>query len=141
MELTEPASGGTARAARRWARLLLSRRPDAGLRVFYGHDVVPDPGARAAGGTAKSQRLATRFPNSPTDFTLLYLGSTWLPSDLRPLLALARRRSAPVVLNQDGIAYPGVGGSGDRELEPDQPTRASGCRPRPLPEPVQQGLR
>src|SRR5262245_57743614 len=50
-----------------------------------------------------------RFPNYPTDFTLLYLGSTWLPRDLRPLLALARRR-APIVVNQSGVAYPGWAG-------------------------------
>jgi glycosyltransferase involved in cell wall biosynthesis len=63
-----------------------------------------------AGGTAKFQRLATRFPNYPTDFTLLYLGSTWLPRDLRPLLRLAVRRGIPVVLNQNGVGYPGWAG-------------------------------
>ena len=63
-----------------------------------------------AGGTAKFQRLALRFPNRPTDFTLLYLGSTWLPRDLAPLLALARRRAIPIVLNQSGVAYPGWAG-------------------------------
>ena len=77
------------RAARRWANLLLPRtRRPAGLRVFYGHDLVPAPGEPVAGGTAKSQRLAERFPNSPSDFTLLYLGSTWLPRDLDPLLGV-----------------------------------------------------
>ena len=96
----------------RWARLLGTRRPNAGLRVFYGHDSVPVPGEPVAGGSAKFQRLATRFPNRPTDFTLLYLGSTWLPRDLRPLLWLACRRRAPVVLNQDGVGYPGWAGDG-----------------------------
>jgi glycosyltransferase involved in cell wall biosynthesis len=78
--------------------------------VFYGHDRVPAPGERAAGGTAKAQKLNERFPNSPTDFSLLYLGSTWLPRDLRGLLAIARRRGAPIVVNQDGVAYPGWAG-------------------------------
>jgi glycosyltransferase involved in cell wall biosynthesis len=68
---------------------------------------VPGPGERAAGGTAKAQKLAQRFPNQPGDFSLLYLGSTWLPRDLRPLLWSARRRGAAVVVNQDGVAYPG----------------------------------
>jgi glycosyltransferase involved in cell wall biosynthesis len=105
------------RAARRWASLLLPRRRrPAGLRVFYGHDLVPGPGEPVAGGTAKSQRLAERFPNSPSDFTLLYLGSTWLPRDLDPLLRLARRRHIPVVLNQDGVAYPGWAGEATDEL-------------------------
>jgi len=95
------------RAAWRWARLLPPRRRERGVRVFYGHDRVPAPGDPAAGGSAKSQRLAERFPNSPADFTLLYLGSTWLPRDLGPLLRLAGRRALPIVVNQDGIAYPG----------------------------------
>ncbi len=80
------------------------------MRVFYGHDRVPGPGARAAGGTAKAQKLNERFPNSPTDFSIIYLGSTWLPRDLRPLLSLARRRRIPVVVNQDGVGYPGWAG-------------------------------
>ncbi len=80
--------------------------------MFYGHDRVPAPGEPVAGGTAKVQRLATRFPNHPTDFSLLYLGSTWLPRDLRPLLWHARRRRVPLVLNQNGIGYPGWAGAG-----------------------------
>jgi glycosyltransferase involved in cell wall biosynthesis len=99
-----------ARAAGRWARLLV-RRPRPGLRVFYGHDRIPSPGEPVAGGTAKFQRLAARFPNRPDDFTLLYLGSTWLPRDLGPLLWLARRRGVPVAVNQSGVAYPGWAGS------------------------------
>lgn len=110
-----------ARAAARWGRLLTSPRPRPGLRVFYGHDRVPAPGERVAGGTAKFQRLAQRFPNSPADFTLLYLGSTWLPRDLVPLLWLARRRGAPVVLNQNGVGYPGW--AGERAEEVNRPLR------------------
>ena len=67
------------RAASRWARLATSGRANPGIRVFYGHDRVPSPGERAAGGTAKAQKLAERFPNHPTDFSILYLGTTWLP--------------------------------------------------------------
>jgi glycosyltransferase involved in cell wall biosynthesis len=98
------------RAARRWMRLLRRSSRRSGLRVFYGHDRVPAPGERVAGGTAKFQRLDARFPNSPDDFTMLYLGSTWLPRDLRPLLWLARRRGAAIVVNQDGVGYPGWAG-------------------------------
>ena len=97
---------------------MLARRPphDSGVRVFYGHDLVPAAGDPVAGGSAKVQRLAERFPNRPTDFTLLYLGSTWFPRDVRALLALARLRSTPVVLNQDGVAYPGWAGRDTRKL-------------------------
>jgi glycosyltransferase involved in cell wall biosynthesis len=100
-----------ARAAGRWARLLVRRGTPSETRVFYGHDRVPAPGDAVAGGSGKFQRLGERFPNSPTDFSLLYLGSTWLPRDLRPLLAYARRRGIPVLVNQSGVAYPGWAGA------------------------------
>lgn len=99
-----------ARAASRWARLLASGNAKPGIRVFYGHDRVPSAGERASGGSAKAQKLSERFPSSPMDFSLLYLGTTWLPRDLGPLLWIAKRRGARVVVNQDGVAYPGWAG-------------------------------
>jgi glycosyltransferase involved in cell wall biosynthesis len=110
VEVDRARVGRYARAAWRWARLLVPRRRGKGVRVFYGHDVVPADGEPVAGGTAKFQRLAARWPNRPADFTILYLGSTALPRDLDPLLHLARRRRIPVVVNQDGVAYPGWAG-------------------------------
>ncbi|MDH5334179.1 MAG: glycosyltransferase family 4 protein, partial [Thermoleophilia bacterium] len=62
------------------------------------------------GGTAKAQRLATRFPNHPRNFNLLYLSSPHLPRDLGPLVWLARRRGIPVVVNQNGVGYPAWAG-------------------------------
>ncbi len=109
-------AGRYGRAAVRWLRLFATRRGPPGLRIFYGHDRVPGPGETVAGGTAKFQRLAVRFPNSPAGFSLLYLGSTWLPRDLRLLLWLARRRGAPVVVNQSGVAYPGWAGAETDEI-------------------------
>jgi glycosyltransferase involved in cell wall biosynthesis len=114
-------AGRYARAAARWARLLGSRRVAAGLRVSYGFDSVPAPGEPAAGGTAKLQKLAERFPASPADFTLLYLGSSALPRDVRAQLWAARRRGAPVVVNQDGVGYPGW--AGDRTEAVNAPLR------------------
>jgi glycosyltransferase involved in cell wall biosynthesis len=69
------------------------------------------------------QKLAERFPNSPTAFSVLYLGSTWLPRDLGPLLWLGRRRGIPVVVNQDGVGYPGW--AGERTEEVNRPLRAA----------------
>ena len=109
-------AGRYTRAGWRWLRLLAPRPRRDGLRVFYGHDRIPAPGEPVAGGSAKFQRLASRFPNDPSGFTLLYLGSTFLPRDLGPLLELARRRSVPVVVNQDGVAYPGWAGDRTAEL-------------------------
>ncbi len=105
-------AGRYTRAGSRWTRLLVAGRPEPGVRVFYGHDRVPELGEPVAGGTAKFQRLATRFPNHPTDFSILYLGSTWLPRDLGPLLWLARRRRVPLLVNQNGVGYPGWAGEG-----------------------------
>jgi glycosyltransferase involved in cell wall biosynthesis len=89
--------------------------------VSYGHDVLPAPDEPARGGTAKFQRLAHRFPNTPVDFTLLYLGSSWLPRDLRGLLWLTHRRRLPIVLNQNGVGYPAW--AGDRTDEVNRPLR------------------
>ena len=109
-------AGRYGRAAVRWARLLAGGKADRRVVVFYGHDRVPAPGERAAGGTVKIQKLAARFPNTPVGFSLLYLGTTWLPRDLGPLLALVRRRGIPLVVNQDGVGYPGWAGARTDEV-------------------------
>jgi glycosyltransferase involved in cell wall biosynthesis len=121
MDLSPARAGRYGRAAARWSKLLVSRRARSGVRVFYGHDRIPAPGERAAGGTVKMQKLNERFPNSPTDFSVLYIGTTWVPRDLRPLLRLARRRGAAIVVNQDGVGYPGW--AGDRAEEVNRPLR------------------
>ena len=108
-------------AGARWLRLLATPKRGVGVRVFFGHDRVPVPGEAVAGGTAKFQRLARRFENHPTDFTILYLGSNWLPRDVGPLLWYARQRRIPVVLNQNGVGYPGW--AGERTEAVNQPLR------------------
>jgi glycosyltransferase involved in cell wall biosynthesis len=110
VQLDRARVGRYSRAAARWLRLAVPHARPSGVRVFYGHDRIPGPGQPVAGGTAKFQKLAERFPNRPADFSLLYLGSTWLPRDLRLLLWVARRRATPVVVNQSGVAYPGWAG-------------------------------
>ncbi len=110
MDLSLARIGRYSKAGTRWARLLVPGAPSAGVRVFYGHDRVPGPGERAAGGSVKMQKLASRFPNSPTDFSLLYLGTTWLPRDYRSLLRFCSRRRIPIVVNQDGVGYRGWAG-------------------------------
>ena len=114
-------AGRYLRAARRWGRLVAHPRPEPGLRVSYGWDEVPGEGEAVGGPTAKLQRLASRFPNRPADYTVLYLASNYLPPDLRPLLAITRRRRAPVVVNQDGVGYPAW--AGDRTEEVNRPLR------------------
>jgi glycosyltransferase involved in cell wall biosynthesis len=113
VDLSLSRAGRYGRAAVRWGRLLASpgahRAP--GTRVYYGHDLVPGPGEPVSGGSAKIQRLAARFPNHPTGFTMAYLGSNWVPRDLRALLWLVRRRDLRLVVNMDGVAYPAWAGA------------------------------
>jgi glycosyltransferase involved in cell wall biosynthesis len=89
------------------AAIRLSRPARDEVAVFYGHRRVPLPGEPVAGGMVKFQRLQAAFPNRPRDFNLLYLGSSSLPADEQEVIRLAQRRGAPIVLNQNGVAYPG----------------------------------
>jgi glycosyltransferase involved in cell wall biosynthesis len=107
---------GSVRAAGRWAAIALSRPTRAGVAVFYGHRAIPAAGEPVAGGLVKLQRLQQEFPNRLRDFNLLYLGSSTLPSDWRTVLRLARSRGARIVVNQDGVAYPGWAGGRTDEL-------------------------
>ena len=132
-------SGRWARAGGRWARLLSTR---GGLRLGSASSTVttacPAPGDPVAGGTAKFQRLAARFPNHPTDFTLLYLGSTWLPRDLGPLLRLAATARHSDRAQSGRRRLSGVGRERDRRLNRPLRRVARRGRPRPLPERVLQ---
>jgi glycosyltransferase involved in cell wall biosynthesis len=103
---------------RRLARVAIGfSRPARGeIAVFYGHRKLPAPGDPVEGGMVKFQRLQTTFPNRPRDFNLLYLGSSSLPSDEQEVIRLAERRRAPVVVNQNGVAYPGWAGERTDEL-------------------------
>jgi glycosyltransferase involved in cell wall biosynthesis len=106
------------RAARdpaRWTRIAGGRRA-AGVRVFYGRDRMPGRDEPAYGGLVKLARLAETFPNDPTGFSVLYLGSSSRPHDTRMLIRLARRRGAAVVWNQDGVAYSGWAGAATERI-------------------------
>jgi glycosyltransferase involved in cell wall biosynthesis len=98
------------------ATIGLSRPARGEVAVFYGHRRLPAPGDPVEGGMVKFQRLQTFFPNRPRDFNLLYLGSSSLPSDEQAVIRLAKRRSAPIVLNQNGVAYRGWAGVRTDEL-------------------------
>jgi glycosyltransferase involved in cell wall biosynthesis len=98
------------------AAIGLSRPARDEVAVFYGHRRLPAPGEPVEGGMVKFQRLQTFFPNRPRDFNLLYLGSSSLPADEQRVIALAERRGAPVLLNQNGVAYPGWAGERTEQL-------------------------
>jgi len=94
----------------------LSRPARDEIAVFYGHRTLPAPGEAVEGGMVKFQRLQTVFPNRPRDFNLLYLGSSSLPNDEQAVIRLAKRRRAPIVVNQNGVAYPGWAGARTDEI-------------------------
>jgi len=82
------------------------------IRVFYGFDTVPTPGEKAFGGIIKAQDLAKVFPNRPCGANILYLISSALPYFAVRMARLARRAGAGIVVNQNGVAYPGWFGQG-----------------------------
>ena len=98
------------------AAIGLSRPARGEIAVFYGHRRLPGPGDAVEGGMVKFQRLQTTFPNRPRDFNVLYLGSSSLPSDEQDVIRLAARRGAPLLVNQNGVAYPGWAGARTDEL-------------------------
>lgn len=83
--------------------------------VYYGRDRIPSPDDETSGGIVKFQRLLEAYPNSPGRFNVLYLGSNHLPGDLGTLSRILRRKGVKIVLNQDGVAYPGWYGPGWEE--------------------------
>jgi glycosyltransferase involved in cell wall biosynthesis len=118
-----PAATNLGRRAKRSVRALstlgrgsilrVSGAPRDGIRVFYGFSRIPGAGATAAtGGIVKVQRMQARFPNRPWRFNVVYLVSSRLPPDVDAIVDLARRNGVPIVLNQNGVAYPGWHGPG-----------------------------
>jgi glycosyltransferase involved in cell wall biosynthesis len=105
------AARGLGRATQR-AVLASAGRPRGGVHVCYGFWRVPRPAAHAAGGIVKLQRMQARFPHRPWRFNLLYLVSSRLPTDPDGLVSLARAHGVPIVLNQNGVAYPAWHGPG-----------------------------
>jgi glycosyltransferase involved in cell wall biosynthesis len=102
----------TARQRRRWREIAATPPRRAELAVSYGLDRMPGPDDVVYGGAVKFSLLAEALPNAPRDFNVLYLGSTSMPLEARTLVRLARRRGAPFVWNQNGVAYRGWHGDG-----------------------------
>jgi glycosyltransferase involved in cell wall biosynthesis len=106
------AAAGTVRDLRRHRSIAAAAAPTGRIAVFYGHDRLPGPDEPAHGGAIKFQQLARALPNEPRNFNLVYLGSSVRPRDSGALVRLARSRGAPVIVNQNGVAYPGWHGPG-----------------------------
>lgn len=96
----------------------------AGVTVFYGHDQLVGADGVLRGGIVKVRDLEREFPNTPRGAGILYLVTSSLPQVgpgfagmlLTPLAVVqaraAKRAGAHLVLNQNGVAYPGWRGRG-----------------------------
>lgn len=96
------------RERRRWRNVV--RNGEA--RVFYGFETLPERGQFSSGGIIKCLDLKSIFPNIIDAPNILYLVSSALPSHVGLILHRARREGAAIVLNQNGVAYPGWHGPG-----------------------------
>lgn len=84
----------------------------AGIRVNYGFDRVPGPDEHIFGGLVKLQDLNSEFPHCTSQPNILYLVSSALPYFPLRLAKMARQAGAKIVVNQNGVAYPGWFGKG-----------------------------
>ncbi len=84
-------------------------------RIFYGFDTLPTAGEKAFGGIIKVQDLQKIFPNVPHNPTILYFVSSALPPFAFRMARCARKAGVKIVLNQNGVAYPGWYGNGWKE--------------------------
>lgn len=83
-----------------------------GIRVFYGIDRFPARSEIVHGGFVKCLDLVQRFPSHFRSPNLLYLVSSALPPFFQLMIRHAKKAGAPVVLNQNGVAYPAWHGPG-----------------------------
>lgn len=88
--------------------------PGGPPRVFYGRSSLPSAQEFAHGGLVKVQRMQTHWPNTARNFNTLYMVSSAMPPGARWWAALARRRGARFVWNQNGVSTPAWESSGWR---------------------------
>ena len=93
----------------------------ASVRVFYGYEEVPGADQKVFGGLVKLQDLQGTFANHVEQPNILYLISSALPHFPVRMARMAKRAGAKLVLNQNGVAYPGWHGPGwERANQPMQ---------------------
>lgn len=83
-----------------------------GIRVNYGYDRMPQADEQVFGGLVKLQDLNRKFHNCLSEPTILYLVSSALPYFPLRLARMAKKSGAKLVINQNGVAYPGWYGKG-----------------------------
>lgn len=81
-------------------------------RLNYGHYKIPGPQEPTFGGLVKLHDLNRAFPHFSTNPNILYLISSALPYFPVRMARMAKRAGAKLVINQNGVAYPGWYGEG-----------------------------
>ena len=89
----------------------LAETPTGRARVSYGQP-IPGEQEQAVGGIVKLQHLARVYPEARRRFNVLYLVTSRLPPASIVRADWARRKGARLVINQNGVAYPGWHGPG-----------------------------
>ena len=79
------------------------------VRLSYGPEMgaVLTGGGVVTGGKVKLTHLYEQYPHQETRFNILYLVSSALPKHAVMLVRWAKHYGVKVVLNQNGVAYPG----------------------------------
>ena len=93
---------------RRWQHVT---HPEKQVKVYYGHDHIPLPGEKAAGGIVKCQDLQQLFPNTIQNANILYLVSSALPPFPMLVVQYARKKGVKIIVNQNGVAIPAYHGN------------------------------
>ena len=128
---SEPGARAVATCGRatRWARLLASRPRRAGRPRLLRTRPGPVAGRACRRGDGEG---AEARPSASRTIRRTSRSSTSGRPGSRATSArscgIARRRGAPIVVNQDGVAYPGWAGDARRGVEPAAPTRRSSPR-------------
>ncbi len=92
--------------------LCKSGKRSASVRVNYGFESVPGPDEHVFGGLVKLQDMNKEFPHKKEFPDILYLVSSALPYFPVRLARMAQKAGAKLVVNQNGVAYPGWFGKG-----------------------------
>lgn len=82
------------------------------IKISYGFDRVPGHDELVFGGKVKLQDLSGTFPHTLQNPNILYLVSSALPYFPIRLARMAKKVGAKIVINQNGVAYPGWYGKG-----------------------------
>lgn len=81
-------------------------------RVYYGLDFVPSADSHVFGGMVKLQDLNKIYANHCETPNILYLISSALPHFPVRMAEMAKKAGVKLVVNQNGVAYPGWFGRG-----------------------------